>query len=196
MSLGELLAGGPESAGRVAAESRSASIGTAPCLVDLVGQGPHALVAGTTRSGKSELLVTWITALARCYPASEVTFLLVDFKGGAAFTPLRAMAHVLGTLTDLDARIAGRAVSSLSAELRRRERVLAEHGVRSIEELPAGVLARLVVVVDEFAPWWPPTPNCTPCSPTSPRGGARWVCTSSCAASARPGSCEMRCSRT
>ncbi|MET0955595.1 MAG: FtsK/SpoIIIE domain-containing protein [Cryobacterium sp.] len=120
--------------------------------VDLVAEGPHALVGGTTGSGKSELLVTWVAALAARYPPSQVTFLLVDFKGGAAFDAVRELPHCVGLITDLDEREAARALASLGAELRHRERVLRETGGRDITDPhSAGRLARLVIVVDEFA---------------------------------------------
>lgn len=123
-----------------------------PVTVDLVADGPHAVVGGTTGSGKSELLVTWVLAMASAHGPDAVTFLLVDFKGGAAFAPLRGLPHVVGTVTDLDESTAERALESLAAELRYRESRLAEHGARSIVELPTGHdLARLVIVVDEFA---------------------------------------------
>ena len=123
-----------------------------PLSVDLVGDGPHALVGGTTGSGKSELLVTWVSALAGRYPPSEVTFLLVDFKGGAAFDAVRALPHCVGLITDLDEREALRALASLAAELRHRERVLRDAGARDIADpRGAGRLPRLVIVVDEFA---------------------------------------------
>lgn len=119
--------------------------------LDLDRDGPHALVAGTTGSGKSELLVSWVLALARAHSPRDLGFLLIDFKGGAAFAPLRDLPHVVGMVTDLDPSSAARAVSSLRAELRRREEQLALHGVRSVAELPGGALSRLVIVVDEFA---------------------------------------------
>ncbi|WP_256041520.1 FtsK/SpoIIIE domain-containing protein [Cryobacterium sp. SO1] len=120
--------------------------------VDLVSDGPHALVGGTTGSGKSELLVTWVSALAARYPPSQVTFLLVDFKGGAAFDAVRALPHCVGLITDLDEREALRALASLAAELRHRERVLRDAGGRDITDpRSAGRLPRLVIVVDEFA---------------------------------------------
>ncbi|PZQ91806.1 MAG: hypothetical protein DI534_02285 [Leifsonia xyli] len=119
--------------------------------LDLVDQGPHALVAGTTGAGKSELLVSWVIALAARHPPSELAFLLVDFKGGAAFAPLTVLPHVAGIVSDLDPSTAARAVQSLRAELRRRETVLARYAVREARELPAGVVPRLVIVVDEFA---------------------------------------------
>lgn len=123
-----------------------------PVTVDLVTDGPHAVVGGTTGSGKSELLVTWVLAIASAHGPDAVTFLLVDFKGGAAFAPLRGLPHVVGTVTDLDESTALRALESLAAELRHRESRLAEHGARSIVDLPTGHgLARLVIVVDEFA---------------------------------------------
>jgi S-DNA-T family DNA segregation ATPase FtsK/SpoIIIE len=120
-------------------------------IVDLVADGPHALVGGTTGSGKSELLVAWVLAMADRRSPDEVTFLLVDFKGGAAFAPLARVPHVVGILSDLDARLTRRAIESLRAELLRRERLLAAAGARTIDELAPGALARLVVVVDEFA---------------------------------------------
>lgn len=124
--------------------------GGAPVAVDLVADGPHAIVAGVTGSGKSELLTTWVTALCAAYPPGEVTFLLADFKGGTAFDALRALPHVAGVITDLDETGARRAVESLRAELRRREAALAAAGVRDIRD-ERGELARLVIVVDEFA---------------------------------------------
>lgn len=119
--------------------------------LDLATQGPHAVVAGTTGSGKSELLVSWVLGMAAGRTPDEVSFVLVDFKGGAAFAPLAGLPHVLGILSDLDDRLARRAILSLRAEVLRRERALADAGARSIEELAPGVLARLVVVVDEVA---------------------------------------------
>ncbi len=100
-------------------------------------------------------------------PRHEV---LRDTMNHWASYALRAMAHVLGTLTDLDARIAGRAVASLGAELRRRERVLAEHGARSIEECRRGSWRVWSSSWTSSPRWWPRMPNFTPSSPISPRG--------------------------
>jgi S-DNA-T family DNA segregation ATPase FtsK/SpoIIIE len=140
--------------GAASGDGLSAAIGLdadGPVILDLVADGPHALVAGTTGSGKSELLISWVLAMADGRSPDEVAFLLIDFKGGAAFTPLAPLPHVLGMLSDLDARLTRRAIESLRAEVLRRERVLAEHGAREIVQLDPGVLARLVIVVDEFA---------------------------------------------
>ncbi|MGY1604164.1 FtsK/SpoIIIE domain-containing protein [Geodermatophilus sp. SYSU D00815] len=120
--------------------------------VDLGRQGPHALVAGTTGSGKSELLQTLIAGLALHHPPDRCSFLLVDYKGGAAFADAVSLPHTVGLVTDLDGPATERALRSLGAELTRRESVLAAHGVTDVSALPAAVdLARLVIVVDEFA---------------------------------------------
>ena len=120
--------------------------------VDLCRVGPHALVAGTTGAGKSELLRTWITGLALTHAPDRCSFLLVDYKGGAAFGEAAALPHTVGLVTDLDAGSTARALRSLTAELVRRERLLADRGVTDIGALPEDVeLARLVIVVDEFA---------------------------------------------
>ena len=131
--------------------------------IDLVKHGPHAVVGGTTGSGKSELLISWVLAMAAAYAPNLVTFLLVDFKGGSTFAGLARLPHTVGIITDLNEQAASRALASLRAELRYRERVLADAGARSIDELPGELpgglpggsavtsLARLVIVIDELA---------------------------------------------
>lgn len=116
--------------------------------LDLVAQGPHAVVGGTTGSGKSELLIAWVLSMAAMHSPESVNFLLVDFKGGAAFASLESLPHTVGTITDLDDDTARRALESLRAELRFRERQLARGGARSIENHEG--MSRLVIVVDEF----------------------------------------------
>lgn len=147
IGLSELNA--PATPARTSLSAVIGSTGSAPVVVDIVADGPHAIVGGTTGSGKSELLVTWVTSLADRHPPAEVTLLLVDFKGGAAFAPLLRLPHVVGVVTDLDAVSAARALDSLRAEVRFRERALRDAGVRDIADVPS--LARLVIVVDEFA---------------------------------------------
>lgn len=161
VALGELTGfrpGQPERRGRSRSPSLRCAIGVGEAgevSLDLVGAGPHAVVGGTTGSGKSELLVTWVAAMAAAASPGEVTFLLVDFKGGAAFAPLCTLPHCVGLITDLDGHQAARALASLAAELRYRERVLGRAGARDIVHLwrqdSSGTLPRLVIVVDEFA---------------------------------------------
>ena len=120
--------------------------------IDLCRDGPHALIAGTTGSGKSELLQTLIAGLALTHPPDRCSFLLIDYKGGAAFAEAAALPHTVGVVTDLDGQTTVRALRSLAAELTRREAILGAHRVTDIRALPDEVpLARLVIVVDEFA---------------------------------------------
>lgn len=118
--------------------------------VDLVAHGPHALIGGTTGSGKSEFLRTLALGWAAEQSPAQLQLLFVDFKGGATFAGLLALPHAVGLVTDLDPLVAERTLTGLRAELRRRERLLVEHGLRDAAEAP-DVLARLVVLVDEFA---------------------------------------------
>ncbi len=117
--------------------------------VDLFHGGPHALVAGTTGSGKSILLQTWLLAMAMENPPERLSFVLIDFKGGATFAPMASLPHTDCVLDDFDSAAAFRALVAVRAEITRRERLLADHGcadVLGLEDPPP----RLVVVIDEF----------------------------------------------
>ncbi|GAA0399435.1 FtsK/SpoIIIE domain-containing protein [Microbispora corallina] len=105
-----------------------------PFEVDLGRDGPHALVAGTTGAGKSELLQTLICSLAVANRPDEMTFVLIDYKGGAAFKECVRLPHTVGMVSDLDGHLTQRALSSLAAEIRRRERLLLRAGAKDVEE--------------------------------------------------------------
>ncbi|KAB8292747.1 FtsK/SpoIIIE domain-containing protein [Bifidobacterium avesanii] len=120
-----------------------------PAVMDLATHGPHALVAGTTGSGKSVLLKQWCLALAVNYPPDMLAMVFLDFKGGATFRGLEALPHAVGCVSDLDLAHAVRALNAIEAELKRRERLVAEAGGAQIDDLPAPP-PRLLVMVDEF----------------------------------------------
>ncbi|MBD9698302.1 hypothetical protein IGS67_02180 [Flavimobilis sp. GY10621] len=125
-----------------------------PFVLDLVRDGPHGLVAGTTGAGKSELLQTLVLSLALTHPPAHLTFVLLDHKGGAGFGPCLTLPHVAGVATDLEPGSARRALAALRAELRSREELLAHHSVPDVGALlardPEVCPPRLVVVVDEL----------------------------------------------
>ncbi|PFG32487.1 S-DNA-T family DNA segregation ATPase FtsK/SpoIIIE [Sanguibacter antarcticus] len=126
-----------------------------PAVLDLLADGPHALVAGTTGAGKSELLRTFLLALALRSGPDDLAIALVDYKGGASFGACVDLPHVVGQVTDLDPGIVERALDGLRAELRRRERLFSSVGATHLDEYRAHPrrpepLPRLLVVVDEF----------------------------------------------
>ena len=157
--LDDLIKGPADGSGdapaRRAAQGLGAVIGATtagPLCVDLVADGPHALVGGTTGSGKSELLQSWVASLAVSHGPDLLNFVLVDYKGGAAFSGCAGLPHTVGMLTDLEPAETRRALRSLQAEVRRRERLLAAARCSDIDGFRSqgGVLPRLVLVIDEF----------------------------------------------
>ncbi len=124
--------------------------------LDLVRDGPHGLIGGTTGSGKSELLRSMVAGMAARVDPDHLVFVLIDYKGGSAFDECARLPHTVGMVTDLDEHLGERALKSLEAELAYRERLLRQAGVSDLPEYlrmgaPLGPLPRLVVVIDEFA---------------------------------------------
>lgn len=132
-------------------------------------QGPHALIAGTTGSGKSEFIVTYVLSLAVNYAPDEVAFVLIDYKGGglagAFCNEHHRLPHLAGVITNLDGSAIKRALVSLQSELLRRQALLAQardatgeatmdiHKYLSLyrEGMVGEPLPHLFVIADEFA---------------------------------------------
>lgn len=121
--------------------------------------GPHGLVAGTTGSGKSEVLQTYILSLSILYHPYEVGFVIIDFKGGGMANQFKNLPHLIGTITNIDGREINRSLLSIKAELVKRQEMFSENGVNHINDYiklyKAGKATRpmphLIMIVDEFA---------------------------------------------
>ena len=123
--------------------------------------GPHGLLAGTTGSGKSEFLQTYILSLAVHFHPYEVAFLLIDYKGGGMAQPFKKMPHLLGTITNIEGskNFSSRALASIKSELKRRQRLFDQYQVNHIDDYTdlykrgkaEEPLPHLFLISDEFA---------------------------------------------
>jgi S-DNA-T family DNA segregation ATPase FtsK/SpoIIIE len=131
------------------------SKGIEPLYLDLKNEGPHALVGGTTGAGKSEFLQSWVMGMAAAYSPDRVSFLFVDYKGGAAFADCLHLPHTVGLVTDLSQHLVRRALTSLRAELHYRERLLNRKKAKDLLDLQREADPEappyLIIIVDEFA---------------------------------------------
>lgn len=121
--------------------------------------GPHGLVAGTTGSGKSEILQSYILSMATLFHPYEVGFIIIDFKGGGMANQFRKLPHLNGAITNIDGKAINRSLSSIKAELRKRQQLFAQHNVNHINDYirlfkqgeATQPLPHLILIVDEFA---------------------------------------------
>ena len=133
--------------------------------------GPHGLIAGSTGSGKSEFIITYILSMAINYNPEEVQFVLIDYKGGGlagAFENKETgikLPHLVGTITNLDTSEMHRTLVSIKSELKRRQQIFNEardtlgEGTIDIykyqrfyrEGKVQKPVAHLIVISDEFA---------------------------------------------
>ena len=121
--------------------------------------GPHGLVAGTTGSGKSEILQTYILGAATLFHPYEIGFVIIDFKGGGMVNQFKGLPHLLGAITNIDGKAIERSLKSIKAELLKRQSLFAEAEVNHIDKYIKAykegkvkmALPHLVIIVDEFA---------------------------------------------
>lgn len=121
--------------------------------------GPHGLVAGTTGSGKSELLQTYLLSLSVSFSPEDINFFIIDYKGGGMGNTLCRLPHCAGVISNLSGRQIKRALVSIRSENTRRQKLFGMAGVNHVTDYAAlyregkvpEPVPHLFLVVDEFA---------------------------------------------
>ena len=121
--------------------------------------GPHGLVAGTTGSGKSETLQSYILSMVVNYHPHEVAFILIDYKGGGLAQSFEGLPHLAGMITNLGGNGTTRALLSINAEIKHRQRVFNDYKIKHIDQYielyrngeADEPMPHLIIIADEFA---------------------------------------------
>lgn len=121
--------------------------------------GPHGLIAGTTGSGKSETLQTYMLSLAINFSPLDIGFFVIDYKGGGMANLFSDLPHMLGQISNLSGNQVRRAMVSIKSEIKRRQRIFGEYDVNHLDQYTrllknreANVpIPHMVIVIDEFA---------------------------------------------
>ena len=121
--------------------------------------GPHGLVAGTTGSGKSEILQTYIASLALNYHPYDLAIIIIDYKGGGMANLFKDLPHLVGTITNLDGNQINRSLICIKSELKRRQQIFSEYNVNHIDSYiklykegkAKKPIPHLLLIADEFA---------------------------------------------
>lgn len=103
--------------------------------------GPHMLVAGTTGSGKSETMLTYLIGLCMRFSPQYLNLMLVDMKGNSFAGRLKSLPHCVATVDNISSEKSGispiymlkRFLEILKAEIKRRELIFEEYGVDKLD---------------------------------------------------------------
>lgn len=117
--------------------------------------GPHLLISGTTGSGKTQFLSTYLFLLGINLSPEKIGFLIIDFKGGNLINKVEGLPQLLGSFTNLNRDEIERSFYFIEEEIKRRQEYFLKNKINDVSEYEKlesiEFVPHLFIVVDEFA---------------------------------------------
>lgn len=126
----------------------------------------HALIAGSTGSGKTSLINDFILQTSMLYSPEDVSFYLLDYKEGTEFAMYKNFPYVEILSMESEIEFGQEVLERVISEITKRGNLFKKQGANNLDTYnklvsPEDKLKRVIIIIDEFQVLFPKNPKIT-----------------------------------